>query len=46
LWGIVVNVEMSFQADLPEVLGVEGKIRGALIKLILNAVDAMPEALP
>jgi CheY-like chemotaxis protein len=34
---------MSVGPDLPPILGVEGEIRDALMNLILNAVDAMPE---
>jgi signal transduction histidine kinase/ActR/RegA family two-component response regulator len=41
--GIVVNIQMSVGADLPQILGVESEIRDALMNLILNAVDAMPE---
>jgi len=41
--GFVVNIEMSLGADLPLILGVESEIRDALMNLILNAVDAMPE---
>jgi signal transduction histidine kinase/CheY-like chemotaxis protein len=41
--GFVVNIEMSVGADLPPILGVESEIRDALMNLILNAVDAMPE---
>ena len=41
--GFVVNIEMSMGADLPLILGMESEIRDALINLILNAVDAMPE---
>ena len=41
--GFVVNIEMSFEADLPRILGVESEIRDALVNLVLNAVDAMPE---
>jgi signal transduction histidine kinase/ActR/RegA family two-component response regulator len=41
--GFVVNLEMSVEPDLPPILGVESEIRDALMNLILNAVDAMPE---
>ena len=41
--GFVVDIEMSFGADLPQVLGVESEIRDGLMNLVLNAVDAMPE---
>jgi CheY-like chemotaxis protein len=41
--GFVVNIEMSLAADLPPILGIENEIRDALMNLILNAVDAMPE---
>ena len=41
--GIVVKLEMDLGAELPLVLGVESEIRDALVNVILNAVDAMPE---
>lgn len=41
--GIVINMETSLAANLPPVMGVESEIREALINLVFNAVDAMPE---
>jgi signal transduction histidine kinase/CheY-like chemotaxis protein len=40
--GIVVGVKLELAADLPPIEGVESEIREALINLLLNAVDAMP----
>ncbi|MEO8804939.1 MAG: PAS domain S-box protein [Burkholderiaceae bacterium] len=40
--GMVVRLETELAPDLPTVLGVEGEVREALINLIFNAVDAMP----
>ena len=39
----MINIERRFDADLPPILGVESEIRDALMNLILNALDAMPE---
>ncbi len=41
--GVNINMETSFAPDLPPVMGVESEIREALVNLIFNAVDAMPE---
>jgi NO-binding membrane sensor protein with MHYT domain/signal transduction histidine kinase/ActR/RegA family two-component response regulator len=43
LRGIVIRLETELAPDLPAVLGVESEVREALINLIFNAVDAMPE---
>jgi CheY-like chemotaxis protein len=40
--GIVIQVRTDLAVDLPPVMGVESEIREALINLILNAVDAVP----
>ncbi|MDQ7246472.1 ATP-binding protein [Dongia sedimenti] len=40
--GIVVEMKLDLAADLPPMQGVESEIREALINLLLNAVDAMP----
>jgi signal transduction histidine kinase len=40
--GLVIEVRTELAADLPPVMGVESEIREALINLILNAVDAVP----
>ena len=41
--GVVIDLRTEIAADLPAVLGVEPKLRDAIINLILNAVDAMPD---
>ncbi len=41
--GIFIKIETDFAAGLPPVQGVESEIREALVNLVFNAVDAMPE---
>ncbi len=41
--GIFIKIETSLAPELPSVMGVESEIREALINLVFNAVDAMPE---
>jgi PAS domain S-box-containing protein len=41
--GGMISVETRLAADLPDIYGNEGEIRDALINLIMNAVDAMPQ---
>jgi CheY-like chemotaxis protein/anti-sigma regulatory factor (Ser/Thr protein kinase) len=41
--GILVQVRTDLSMDLPDVAGIESEIREALINLVFNAVDAMPE---
>jgi PAS domain S-box-containing protein len=41
--GIVIVMKTDIARDLPPVKGVAGEIREALINLILNAADAMPD---
>jgi signal transduction histidine kinase/ActR/RegA family two-component response regulator len=41
--GVVIEMRTDLAADLPSVLGVESELREAMINLIFNAVDAMPE---
>ncbi|HYB98756.1 MAG TPA: ATP-binding protein [Candidatus Limnocylindrales bacterium] len=41
--GIVINLETELAESLHQVLGVESEIREALINLVFNAVDAMPD---
>ena len=41
--GIVIQLSTELSSDHPTVLGLESEIREALINLIFNAVDAMPE---
>jgi signal transduction histidine kinase/ActR/RegA family two-component response regulator/HAMP domain-containing protein len=40
--GIFIKIETVLDAALPPVMGVESEIREALVNLIFNAVDAMP----
>jgi len=41
--GIVIDLRLDLGQDLPRVAGIESEIREALINLVFNAVDAMPE---
>jgi PAS domain S-box-containing protein len=41
--GVVIDVRTELVPNLPVVLGVESEIREALINLVFNGVDAMPE---
>ena len=41
--GAVITVQTELRPDAPAILGVESEIREALINLVLNAVDAMPD---
>jgi signal transduction histidine kinase/ActR/RegA family two-component response regulator len=41
--GAVIQIRTELAPDLPPVLGVESEIREALINLVFNAVDAMPD---
>ena len=41
--GVVVTVRADLAPSLPPILGAAGEIRDALINVIFNAVDAMPE---
>ena len=41
--GLVVDLKVELEENLPAVAGVESEIREALLNLIFNAVDAMPE---
>jgi signal transduction histidine kinase/CheY-like chemotaxis protein len=40
--GIALGVQLNLAADLPPMQGVASEIREALINLLMNAVDAMP----
>jgi CheY-like chemotaxis protein/anti-sigma regulatory factor (Ser/Thr protein kinase) len=40
--GHVITVRTDLAADVPAIPGVEGEVREALVNLVLNAVDAMP----
>ena len=41
--GTVVALETVFEPGVPAVLGAESEIRDAVVNLILNSVDAMPQ---
>ncbi|HEY0255275.1 MAG TPA: ATP-binding protein, partial [Kofleriaceae bacterium] len=41
--GIVIEMRTDLANALPEVMGIESEIREALINLVFNAVDAMPQ---
>jgi NO-binding membrane sensor protein with MHYT domain/signal transduction histidine kinase/CheY-like chemotaxis protein len=41
--GIVIRLALGLATDLRPILGVESEVREALINLVFNAVDAMPE---
>jgi len=41
--GVVIRTETELAPNLPAIMGVESEIREALINLVFNAVDAMPE---
>ncbi|MBI2253235.1 MAG: response regulator [Proteobacteria bacterium] len=41
--GIVIRLVSELATDMPTILGVESEIREALINLIFNAVDAIPD---
>jgi len=41
--GIVIETKLELAENLPPVMGIPSEIRQAIINLIINAVDAMPE---
>ena len=41
--GIVIQLRTELAPNLPAIAGIESEIREALINLVFNAVDAMPE---
>jgi signal transduction histidine kinase/CheY-like chemotaxis protein len=41
--GTVINLKSELESDLPSVLGIESEIRDALVNLVFNAIDAMPD---
>jgi len=44
--GIAIEVRTDLVPDLPAIMGADNEIREALINLIFNAVDAMPDGGP
>jgi PAS domain S-box-containing protein len=41
--GVVIKLSSELGQDLPTVAGIESEVREALINLVFNAVDAMPD---
>jgi signal transduction histidine kinase/ActR/RegA family two-component response regulator/HAMP domain-containing protein len=41
--GVFIKMETDLAPGLPAILGIESELREALINLVFNAVDAMPE---
>jgi signal transduction histidine kinase/ActR/RegA family two-component response regulator len=41
--GIVIKMQTELAPELPAIMGIESEIREALINLIFNGVDAMPD---
>ena len=41
--GVVIDLRQELATDLPPMVGIESEIREALINLVFNAVDAMPQ---
>ncbi|MFN4180438.1 MAG: ATP-binding protein, partial [Armatimonadota bacterium] len=41
--GIVIETQLELSDDLPPLMGISGEIRQAIVNLIINAVDAMPD---
>jgi signal transduction histidine kinase/CheY-like chemotaxis protein len=41
--GVVIRLQLDLGQSLPAVAGIESEIREALINLVFNAVDAMPD---
>jgi PAS domain S-box-containing protein len=41
--GTVIEMHVDLAEDLPAIMGLESEIREALVNLVFNAVDAMPE---
>ena len=41
--GIAIRMDLDLAEGLPTIMGIESEIRDAVVNLIFNAVDAMPE---
>jgi PAS domain S-box-containing protein len=41
--GVVIDLQTELAPELPTIMGVESELREALINLVFNAVDAMPD---
>jgi signal transduction histidine kinase/ActR/RegA family two-component response regulator len=41
--GVVIRMVIDRTQDVPTIMGIENEIREALVNLVFNAVDAMPE---
>jgi len=41
--GAVIELQLELDAELPRIAGVQSQIRDALVNLVFNAVDAMPQ---
>ncbi len=41
--GVSITVETELAPELPAILGIESEIREALVNLVFNAIDAMPD---
>jgi PAS domain S-box-containing protein len=44
--GVVIDVKLSLAAGLPPIAAVASQVRDALVNLVFNAVDAMPQGGP
>ncbi len=44
--GVVIDMRTELDPELPIIMGIESELRDALVNLIFNAVDAMPDGGP
>lgn len=44
--GVVIDMRAELDPELPIIMGIESELRDALVNLIFNAVDAMPDGGP